>query len=287
MTTRIITHRGLDPDRPRYFAESSREAFEDQLTRGFGLEFDIRITKDNGLVILHDADLLRISKGKDPRKIRDLSLAEILSFDLNGSHIIDFPSFLKLLNTIQTKDALSAMHLKYESQEPKTLNLILDAIGDVDRIPFIIFDASKEAARYLKDKNPSLHIAPSIAHPYDVARYNDKVRTLYTPEEVISHRDIFDWVWLDEWDLADKDGGIKHLYIKSTFDAFRAQDFSIGLVSPELHASSPGLIGGEVHPEAGNLNILTKSIKNIISLHPDIICTDHPDLARSLIDEIQ
>lgn len=45
----IITHRGLEPDRPGFFSESSFEAFADQLARGFGgIEFDPNFTSDGG-----------------------------------------------------------------------------------------------------------------------------------------------------------------------------------------------------------------------------------------------
>ena len=40
----IITHRGLDPSYQNYYLESSIEAFDNQLNRGFGLEFDLQIT---------------------------------------------------------------------------------------------------------------------------------------------------------------------------------------------------------------------------------------------------
>jgi glycerophosphoryl diester phosphodiesterase len=287
MRTRVLTHRGLDPSRSAYFAESSREAFADQLAREFGLEFDLRVTGDDGLIVIHDGSLTRISGGADNRKISEIQLVEILAMDFNGSHLADFSYLLRLIREMQPKDALSALHLKYESQGRHTLDLMLATLemGDPER--FIIFDAKIETARYLKHCNPALHIAPSVAHPSDVARYNTATGgTLYTLNEIILHRDLFDWVWLDEWDLPAPGDGVKRLYGKATFDTLRAAGFSIGLVSPELHASSPGLLGNEAHPEARDMATLTEAMKRIITLGPDLICTDYPDLARALADGV-
>jgi hypothetical protein len=286
MPTKILTHRGLDPSRNPYFAESSREAFANQLARGFGLEFDLRRTKDDRLIVIHDSNLRRISNGKDDREIQDVALAEILAMDFEGCRLMDLPALLQLIKEKQSGGALSALHLKYGSQEPETLDLVLAALQKAEPVPCIIFDVTVETARYLKERDPSLELAPSVAHPYDIARYNAAVGgTLYAIDEILPHRDLFRWVWLDEWDLVDENNGTKHLYTKETFNTLRAAGFSIGLVSPELHASSPGLLGGEAHPDAKDRAMLTKAIKNIVALSPDLICTDYPDLVRGLIDQ--
>lgn len=283
MTTKVLTHRGLDPSRPGYFTESSREAFTDQLARGFGLEFDLRLTSDGGLVVIHDGNLSRLSKGADARDVRDISLAELLAMEFDGCHLIDFSSLLALLYDRQSPDTISAIHLKHGAQDPQTLDTILAALEHADPARFIMFDATIETAGHLKEVNPMLHLAPSVAHPYDIARYNAATGgTLYTLEEIMPYRSIFDWVWLDEWDLTDADGGTKSLYNEATFNAARNAGFSIGLVTPELHASSPGLLGGEAHPDARDAETLTAAMKRILSLSPDLVCTDHPDLARSL-----
>ena len=61
--TIIITHRGLEPSNPSFWPESSYEAFEDQLKRGFGIEFDPNFCKD-GIVVSHDSTLKRITNDK-------------------------------------------------------------------------------------------------------------------------------------------------------------------------------------------------------------------------------
>ncbi|MDR3548758.1 MAG: glycerophosphodiester phosphodiesterase family protein [Candidatus Pacebacteria bacterium] len=287
MRPRILTHRGLDPSQKNYFVESSREVFEDQLARGFGLEFDIRKTKDGGLAIIHDDSLRRISKGSDTRKIGEIPVDELLAMEFDGCHLTDLKTLLAAIRKRQTGDALSAIHLKHATQEPETLDLILEVLKDADPSRFIIFDVIPETAHYLLKRNPALALAPSVSHPYDIQRYGAATgNTLYPIEQIVPLRNIFSWVWLDEWDRSAMNGGTKSLYREETFDVLRRNGFSIAVISPELHASSPGLLGGEAHPDARDRSSLENAIKNILGLKPDIICTDYPDMVRGFRDGI-
>lgn len=279
----IITHRGLDPSRHGYFAESSREAFRDQLERGFGLEFDIQFTKDGEIVIIHDSSLRRVTEGKDNRKINEVPSTEILAMKPNGCHLITFASLLQLIDDKQKDGVVSAIHLKHGSQERHHLDSILSRLEDVDLDKFIIFDVKLETAKYLKEQNSGLKLAPSVAHSFDIKRFNGVVGgTLFSVEEVLANRKLFDWVWLDEWDLSDSDGSKKRLYTKEIFDKFKKMEFKIAVVSPELHNSSAGLLGGEKHSDGDNPESLETRMRKIINLKPDLYCTDYPDLALSL-----
>jgi hypothetical protein len=279
----IITHRGLDLSKPGYFAESSVEAFIDQLGRGYGLEFDLRVTRDKKIVIIHDASLKRITRGSDEREIRDIDSEEILAMDFGDSHITTFDHLLRLIHQMQAPGAVSAMHFKIGSQGKEDLDIILSYLESADPSKFYIFDTTIDTAKYLKGKNPSLLIAPSVAHPYDIERYNGAVGgTLLSTEEVLANRELFDGVWLDEWDLTDCEGGEKKFYTKETLDIFKKEGLWVGLVTPELHGTSPGLLGGEAHPDAKLFEKLSTRLKEIVGLHPDAVCTDYPDYVREL-----
>jgi hypothetical protein len=252
-TTNVLTHRGLDPSRKGYFAESSLEAFEDQLARGYGLEFDLR----PDLTISHS---------------KDLTLAP------EQGTLTTLP---ELLERIHTAGLRSALHLKSYVQDDPAL---LDTLLSHDLSEVIIFDVTIKTAQYLKSKNPALTLAPSVAHPYDIERYNSAVGgTLYTIDEVLAHRELFDWAWLDEWDRADKNGGSKTFYNADTFARLREAGLKIALVTPELHGTSPGLLGGEAHEDARDHEALMARIEEIIDLKPDLVCTDYPDEVRTLI----
>jgi hypothetical protein len=122
-----------------------------------------------------------------------------------------------------------------------------------------------------------------VAHPYDIERYNQCVLgTLLSLEKVLSHKDLFSWVWLDEWDLADKDGGQKQFYTAEVFETLKDQGLKIALVTPELHGTSPGLLGGEAHPDADKSRLFGR-IQETINLQPDALCTDYPEEVRQMI----
>lgn len=279
----VITHRGLDPSKTNYFIESSVEAFTDQLDRGYGLEFDLRVTKDEKIVVIHDATLKRITGGTDNREIRTINSSEIVAMDFGGSHITTFDYLLDLLEEKQSPGSVSAIHLKIGSQGKSDLDIILSYLEDRDPSKFYIFDTTVATAKYLKERNPMLRIAPSVALPYDIKRYNSMVGgTLLSIEEVFANRELFAGVWLDEWDFADANGGTKKLYTKEVFDMFHNTGLWVALVTPELHGTSPGLLGGEAHPDAKSFEMLNARLKEIIDLGPDAVCTDYPDYIREI-----
>jgi glycerophosphoryl diester phosphodiesterase len=283
----ILTHRGLDSGKKEYFAESSCEAFLDQLGRGFGLEFDLQFTKEGEIIISHDFTLDRISGGKITGPIKNFSRSEILSFDFNNCHLTDLETLLGAIGKTDPRP-ICAVHIKSGSQEQKYLKVLFEKIKGIDPEKFILFDLKPRAAEYLKSLNQALNLAPSVAHPYDIKRYNKAVGgTLMSVNDAVSYRNLYSWVWLDEWDLSDEGGKKKTFYNAEVFETLRGQGFKISLVTPELHGSSPGLLGGEAHPDAKNKEILTKRFKEILALKPDALCTDYPDLVRDLNNNLK
>lgn len=283
---KILTHRGLDPAIKGYFTESSREAFNDQLARGFGLEFDIQRASAGVLVVFHDSDLARITAGRDTRKIADMLSSDLVSQDFNGCHLVTFSEMAGLIAAHENMNALYFVHIKHSFQKKRYLDEIVEKIEGAPLERIILFDVTVPSAEYIKKINSHIHIAPSIAHPYDRERYNSAVGgTMLTVGEVIYHRDIYDWVWLDEWDTIDAAGAEKKLYSKDTFMLLRSHDFHIALVSPELHATSPGRIGGKAHADGINRTRLKTRLQEILKLQPDAVCTDYPDMVQTQVHQ--
>lgn len=281
----IITHRGLEPSKENFPAESSFEAFDDHLNRGYGIEFDVSFTKDNSIVLFHDAGLERITKGEDKRIFVDMVSEEIKAMQLqNGNRLCFLDELLSIINSASVKN-ISALHLKGKFQEKKYLDILLSYFADNKKAfkNLFVFDVKIETAKYLKDKMPELNLAPSVAHAYDIKRYNEAASgTLLSIEEVIKNKYLFSWVWLDEWDLADKNGGIKKFYTPEIFEIFKKNKLKIALVTPELHGASPGLLGNEAHPDAEKGRLFGR-IKEIINLKPNALCTDYPEEVEKLV----
>ena len=72
---RILGHRGTRGEYQENCAEALTLALGRDIT---GFETDIRMTKDGHLVIMHDADVARVSDGKGV--VEELTLAELKKF---------------------------------------------------------------------------------------------------------------------------------------------------------------------------------------------------------------
>lgn len=280
----VITHRGLEPDNPGAAGESTYEAFADQCARGFGLEFDPNPCKD-GFVVWHDATAKRLTGGSDERPFREMATAEALELRFGKGRIASLDEVLELIAKSPAGAGPSAMHLKGDRQDEPSVRALCDVLARHPRAVerMFCFDARPETAALLRELAPALALAPSVSHPHDVARYNGCVHgTLWSVEQACASRDTFKWAWLDEWDLADAGGGRKELCTAATFATMRASGMRVGLVTPELHASSPGLLGGEAHEDARDRAALSKRLARILALRPDAVCTDHPQEALEM-----
>lgn len=283
----IFTHRGLEKDNSKFFPESSFEAFSDQIKRGFGIEFDTVICKD-GIVISHDNNLKRLTSGKDLRNFSDMSLEDVKKIKYGSELLGTIGELGQILRLIEgNKCEMSTLHLRGAFQEGKVIDLLLDEMAKNPEVieKLLIFNVKPEAARYIKQKLHGVKLAPSVAHPHDIERYNSvSGGTLITIDDSIKYKKegIYDWVWLDEWDLVDRNGK-KKLYTKENFERLREAGYKIALVTPELHGTSPGLIGGEAHEEGLDEKKLFRRISEIIDLRPDAICTDRPERVKKMI----
>ncbi|MFA5247669.1 MAG: glycerophosphodiester phosphodiesterase family protein [Patescibacteria group bacterium] len=278
----IITHRGLNPSSGNYYPESTWEAFLDQLSRGYGLEFDVQFTRDKEVVVFHSPDLSVISSGTIKSRLSELNAVEIKELRFSGCRLCFLEELMAAI--IVSKAPISAIHFKGVYQSDEYLEILSSKLEGFDSKRFIIFDLKIPVAQKMKIKNSQWQLAASISHPYDIERYNQVVHgTLLTVSEVVNNKNIFNWVWLDEWDRIDECGKDKLLYSLEIFYFCRQHGFKIGLVTPELHATSPGLLGGESHPDAVNQRKLSIRIKDIIMLKPDLICTDYPDEVDNLV----
>ena len=79
--TKIYGHRGAS----EYAPENSMQAFQLAYEMGAdGIEFDVQLTKDGHLVVVHDEEISRVSNGNG--FVRDLTLSELKKLDFNRTH---------------------------------------------------------------------------------------------------------------------------------------------------------------------------------------------------------
>ncbi|MEN9920678.1 MAG: Glycerophosphoryl diester phosphodiesterase family [Candidatus Parcubacteria bacterium] len=281
---KIITHRGLDSEHHHTFTESSKEAFAFFLGKGWGLEFDVRITNDGVPVISHDASLGRLTNKEEPA-ITEMTADEFLNTPLPNGSTLTFDELITMMRSYaSTTKSIHALHLKHHNQTSGELELLLPYLAKLVDLPIIIFDVTPSVARLIKESIPSLQLSASVAHPYDILRHNSAVgETLLSLEELEQNRDVYDWAWLDEWDRTDAEKAEKALYTKETVIKLQTLAIKSVVVSPELHATSPKLLGGESHQDAVNIDSLGARWQEIAKLQADAICTDYPHKVSSMV----
>jgi len=78
--TSIIAHRGASADAPENTVEAFKLAWEHGAD---AVEMDLRMSRDGGIVVIHDEDLKRMAG--DSRRVRDVDCWQLLEMDVGRS----------------------------------------------------------------------------------------------------------------------------------------------------------------------------------------------------------
>ena len=117
---KFFAHRGLF-DNESEAPENSIKAFQKAVEAGYGIEMDVQLTKDDQLVVFHDASLKRMCDMEG--KVWEYTMEELQSFRLknSGETIPAFSDVLKLV------DGKVPLIVEYKMDRPLTK---VCALGD-------------------------------------------------------------------------------------------------------------------------------------------------------------
>ena len=237
----ILAHRGLFDHHP----ENSMGAVTAALDEGFGLEVDVRVTRDHIPVLIHDQDTQRLSGHKI--SVAESTFDEIKSLSLeNTSETI--AALADVLNLPAIGDTEVAIHLK-EIQHPNVAEILIDAVPKSVLDNVFVFDIPIKLCLRLKELEPRLRVGVSVGdkkyHPY----FYDLDELVDTPVDI---------VWADEY---------RSLYAEDFFEEIARIGTTAYVVSPDI----AGIVG---HPlaEAGYQDTWQK----VYSWGAAGICTDRP-----------
>jgi glycerophosphoryl diester phosphodiesterase len=121
-------------------------AFRTALQQGAaGVEFDVRLGKEGLVIVLHDADLKRVTDGRDQRRAEALGEAELSSTDLGGGEPV--PSLLDVLAWAKETGSLLNIELKADVSDPRalvwgTVSAVVTTRLPKEQILFSSFDRS-------------------------------------------------------------------------------------------------------------------------------------------------
>ena len=115
----IIAHRGIF-DNKNKIPENSFIAFKKAIDKGYAIEFDVQLTKDQKLVVFHDDNVLRMTGINS--KISDITLEEVRKLKLLDTNEL-IPTFNELLDLVKGQ-----VLLDIEIKNTKQINLVCDLV---------------------------------------------------------------------------------------------------------------------------------------------------------------
>lgn len=117
-----FAHRGLHDDKR---AENSMSAFSAAVDGGFGIELDVRLSKDGELVVFHDDTLDRVCGVKG--RVDEFTAAELSKMSLSGTKD-GIPRFSKVLELVDGKVPL-LVEIKEDMGNSKVSEKCADMLG--------------------------------------------------------------------------------------------------------------------------------------------------------------
>ncbi|GAB4510261.1 MAG: glycerophosphodiester phosphodiesterase [Allomuricauda sp.] len=119
-----IAHRGLHSGNG-IVPENSISAFEAAIEKGYAIELDIHLLKDNEIVVFHDESLWRMCGRKI--KINDLTLEDLESYPLKGSGE-GIPLLKEVLHVVDDRTPI-LIEIKSSSENKGILEILVSLLN--------------------------------------------------------------------------------------------------------------------------------------------------------------
>lgn len=173
-------HRGDRTNFPENTMEAFRAAVELQLD---AIETDVRRTKDDHLILIHDRDVLRTTDGKG--LVDEMTLAEIKALDagswkgeqFRGAKIPTVEEFLQYISktNLVVNWELKEWPMDHGEERPfKTVDLLVELLEKYDMVERSIMNSfSEQVLEYVADTWPGrfmIHGYPFYKRPKDFSK---------------------------------------------------------------------------------------------------------------------
>lgn len=152
----VTAHRGASLRAP----ENSLAAFREASEAGADyVELDVQRTRDGAIVVIHDGDLMRM--GGDPRKVKDLTLAEIRTIDIGarrgpqyaGEHV---PALAEVIDYARGRFRIN-IELKYNVPDPQLAAAVVALLREKQFLDQVVITSLDHASlRQVEQLQPSL-----------------------------------------------------------------------------------------------------------------------------------
>jgi len=155
----IIAHRGVGEPR------NTLDAFRRAIELGFGVEFDVWMTGDGRLVVLHDP---QFTSGGRAHRVGDLTLSELWALHPLGRLI---PTVEEILRMSNGPEAI----LNADVKDPEAVPRLLELASEFDALDRVIFSSTD----------------PGVLS--DIRRLSERARLAFS---IVRERDIATFPWL-------------------------------------------------------------------------------------------
>jgi glycerophosphoryl diester phosphodiesterase len=141
----ITAHRGAKVAAPENSLAAFRRAMDAGATYA---ELDVQHTRDRVLVVVHDGDLMRM--GDDPRKVGELTAAEIATIDIGRKYDARFagerpPTLEEVIDLVRGRMRIN-IELKYNVPDPGLAPAVVDLLRREDFIDQVVITSLDYAA---------------------------------------------------------------------------------------------------------------------------------------------
>lgn len=203
---KFISHRGNDVSIA--YPENSKEAILEVLRRDYisGVEFDVRMTKDKKIVVVHDNNIAMSSNGTgliSKTKLKDL---EKYNFGTITSplKISTLESVLLEINS----DKEIIIEIKEETRHFKKLvNVIYNIISKYQNLNIKICSFNYELVKYFKAKHPDIIVGLLIGIKKNLNSEDEKFDfysvSIVNYKKYLNHNDLYIWTINDKALLDD------------------------------------------------------------------------------------
>jgi glycerophosphoryl diester phosphodiesterase len=152
----ITAHRGASVAAPENTMAAFRAAMDAGATY---IELDVQRTADGRIVVLHDGDVLRM--GGDPRKVKDLSAAELQAIDIGRKYGARFagevpPTLEEVIGLVRGRTKIN-IELKYNVPDPGLAPAVIDLLERENFLDQVVITSLDYAAlKQVESLEPSL-----------------------------------------------------------------------------------------------------------------------------------
>lgn len=181
-----VAHRGSSKDRPENTISAFKKTLEDGILCN---EIDLRLSKDNKIVIMHDETVDRTTNFSG--LVKDYTFDELLDMDAGAWFGEDFsnlndtriPSFEEVLQYFKDKQ----MYFELDTKEEEVVDVAVPLIESYNMVDQCFFVGPEKTSNYVKDNYPQF-ISYRAAPYNDIDHHLKNAKT--NGQEVISWREI-------------------------------------------------------------------------------------------------